>query len=516
MLDEFWKSSPPVGSNYPAFGSLGRNLSKVDDVAPLTLTKRDDHHRNSRALSDAPSIPKEAEERLSSVRVLHTSLPFIHEDVLEQRRKAREAGEDPDLAVHAQQAEADGSSTDRTSPSIPEQKIDPSTNKLIVRSKEEQEATSRALKPRVRIPNAANEPRGHREKPEGLTKMPEKAPPTTSKPKARKWQFGIRSRNAPFEAMKCLFNALEAQKAVWEVIPALASETDHNGEEGKDNIPPSPPRLGEGEQHTILQSQYPGLPSDYYIPRDPWFIRARMLKRGMFAPGEYPSFSATNSNVNLLAEQHLRKKVEEMGGYLSNDFQNGSRTNGTDGSISNPNSQPNSAQNTRPSSGLGENSATGHDAFIGPSKIVSRSGSMTSAPGREPNPNIGVWVFIDIQLYMLETNNFMVDFKCDGYQNVRFDPNWSSRTPRTGNSSRMTSPAQSRPTSGFSSTKQGEQQHQMHEMDGHGKFEGENSESRGEWRPVSKRFRNKEKEITSPYPYLDVASDLIAQLAVAN
>ena len=109
----------------------------------------------------------------------------------------------------------------------------------------------------------------------------------------------------------------------------------------------------------------------------------------------------------------------------------------------------------------------------------------------------------------------MVDFKCDGYQNVRFDPNYSSRTSRTGNSSRMTSPAQSRPTSGFSSVKSGEQS-QTHEINGQNRIDGEIGESKGEWRPISKRIRNKEKEITSPYPYLDVASDLIAQLAVAN
>ncbi len=481
----------------------------------MTPSKRDDLHRNSRALSDAPSNSKEAEERVSSVRVLNTSLPFIHEDILEQRKKAREAGEDPDLATHApQQVESNGSSTDRSPPSLPEQKIDPSTNKLVVRSKEEQEATSRALKPHARIPNTVNEPRSPREKPEGMTPVPEKAPPS-SKPKARKWQFGIRSRNAPFEAMKCLYNALEAQKALWEVIPALASETDANGEEGKENLPPSPLHLGEGEQHTVLQSRYPGLSSDYYVPRDPWFIRARMLKRGMFAPGEGPTFSAASSVVNLVAEQNLRKKVEEMGGYISGDFHDGPKFNGNDGSAAKPNSQPSSAQNTRPNSSVGEMSMPGQDAFTGPGQLVPRSGSMTSTPGREPSPNIGVWVFIDIQLYMLETNNFMVDFKCDGYQNVRYDPNCSSRTPRTGNSSRKTSPAQSRPTSGFGTVKPGEQ-FQMHEVDGHSKIDGENGESKGEWRPVSKRIRNKEKEITSPYPYLDVASDLIAQLAVAN
>ena len=42
------------------------------------------------------------------------------------------------------------------------------------------------------------------------------------------------------------------------------------------------------------------------------------------------------------------------------------------------------------------------------------------------------------------------------------------------------------------------------------------NEGDNEWNPISRRFRNKEKEVTSPYPFLDVASDLVAQLAVAS
>lgn len=91
-----------------------------------------------------------------------------------------------------------------------------------------------------------------------------------------------------------------------------------------------------------------------------------------------------------------------------------------------------------------------------------------SGPSSSTQPNsirgisYGVWVFVDIQLYQLEENNYMVDFKCDGYQNVI------------------------------------------------------RAEGDSEWHPISKRFRNKEKEVTSPYPFLDVASDLVAQLAVAS
>jgi carbon catabolite-derepressing protein kinase len=112
---------------------------------------------------------------------------------------------------------------------------------------------------------------------------------------------------------------------------------------------------------------------------------------------------------------------------------------------------------------------------------------------------------------MLESNTYMVDFKCDGYQNVTFVEGDTSRSTVTNNSSRVTSPASSRPTSGIGTTKS--------EETANGAPEGEDatsSERKGEWRPISKRMRNKEKEITSPYPYIDVASELIAQLAVSN
>lgn len=245
-----------------------------------------------------------------------------------------------------------------------------------------------------------------------------------------------------------------------------------------------------------------------------------MLKRGMVPPGAGYILSAVNSTASLAAEQKIRNKVEEMGGYLSSDFQDCNNPISSEGSASKPNSQPNSAHNTRPSSTTGEHSTAGQDAYTGPGQVVSRSGSVTSTPSRDVNPNLGVWVFIDIQLYMLETNNFMVDFKCDGYQNVLWDANYSSRASRTGNSSRVTSPATSRPASGFTSIKPGDKLHpqegEVGSNNSSNTTDSDTKDRKGEWRPISKRIRNKEKEITSPYPYLDVASDLIAQLAVAN
>ena len=434
--------------------------------------------------------------------MLNTSLPHIHNDLLGHRRRAKEAGEDPDFVFHPPQLLPPSPSGD-SSPPIPEAKIDPKTKRLLVRTKEEQEATSRALKPHSRSTAAMSELRAQRDRPEGMAVLPPGGP-TQPKSKARKWQFGIRSRNAPYEAMKCLYNALKAQSGEWEVIPALSLEGEPNNEEERDSLPPPPPELAEGERHTVLQSRFPHMPNDYYVPRDPWFIRARMLKKGMYAPGEAPVLSANNSSVNL-AEHHLRKQVEQHGGYLSEEFSGSLAGNG---SSSKPNSQPGSAQATRPSSSIGEHAHFGDASFTGPGQLPSRSGSTMSAPGRDPNPNIGVWVFIDIQLYMLETNNYMVDFKCDGYQNVIFVPR--SRGHDTGSSSQVSSPTPSRPTSGLGSQRLGDS------MIGEYEEGVPLAGNRGEWKAVSKRVKNKEKEITSPYPYLDVASDLIAQLAVAN
>lgn len=263
---------------------------------------------------------------------------------------------------------------------------------------EEQAATARALKP-------------HSRSVVDLDKLKFEPPighPITQQPKkSRKWQFGIRSRNQPYEAMLYLYRAIAAQGGVWDIQPVESGTT----------IGPD----ATSDQPKPLQSKYPDLPSDYYIPKDPWFIRARLLKEGVKAPGQ--STSVYNSRSDL---EELRRRFNISG-------------------ISAP-TEDKEKDIKSPTSDNGGISA--------PSSATQNTGL--------PSISHGVWVFVDIQLYQLEENNYMVDFKCDGYQNV---------------------------------------------IRAHGDTE---------WHPISKRFMNKEKEVTSPYPFLDVASDLVAQLAVAS
>ncbi|KIX00665.1 uncharacterized protein Z518_09730 [Rhinocladiella mackenziei CBS 650.93] len=502
-LESFMASSPPVEPNYPNFpGSPTGGRRIQDDVKPLTPT-RADTHRTSRALSDTPAALKEEEKpRISNVRVLNTSLPHVHEELLQIREKAKMNGEDPDLVLHPSQ---DPDKKDDTGSPIPEEIKDEQGNP-IYRSKEEQEATSRALKPHSRSVTALNSLRDQKSRPESMTAIPqEEKRPAAPKSKPRKWQFGIRSRNAPYEAMKCLYSALKAQGAEWEVNPWLKPESMPDGEDEKDNIPPPPPELAPGERHTILQQKYSFVGEDYYVPRDPWNIHARILKRGMLMPGEGPSLSAHSSAVSLPAEaqNQLKKHIEQLGGYASEDVAKALGMNGANAGPSKIKSPPPGTHGAKPMSTGGEQSGLqNQDAFTGPGQPSSRPESLSALNKKIPSENIGVWVFIDIQLYCLESQTYVVDFKCDGYQNVIWHDlkkeREKNKTPTS--SSTVTSPSTSRPASGF-----GEISHpssvqlDVEELDGY-------------WKPVSKRYKNVEKEISSPYPYLDVASDLVAQL----
>ena len=501
-LEGFLATSPPVEPNYPNFAAQMTGRERTSDTVKPFTPARGDSHRASRTLSDAATITKVDEQpRVSNVRVLNTSIPHVHKDLVEARERAKQRGEDPDTVLHPSEHTEDDSSL----LPIPEEKWDDGTKSSRVRPKDEQEATAKALKPHSRSVTDLTDPRALR--PQKLAPASkEKEPKPAAKLKPKKWQFGIRSRNAPFEAMKCLYTALKAVDADWETEPVQAAEGDPNNEEERDSISRPPSILDDGERHTVLQRKYPHLPDDYYIPRDPWFIRARILKKGMYMPGEALSVSANSSAVSLPteAQKQLKKHLEELGGYASEDIARALHMNG--GKV-HPKSQPSSAHNTRPNSSFGDNTMTGQDAFTGPAYPPSRGDSTSSLKGRKPRNDIGVWVFVDIQLYGLDTNTYVVDFKCEGYQNVvLYDPkkNKSPQSMSPENHSAVTTPASSRPTSGFSSSKSpnGLQQANSHDED-----------MKPYWKPVTKRYRNKEKDISSPYPYLDVASDLVAQLA---
>ena len=145
--------------------------------------------------------PEEFDQsRVSHVRILPTSLPYVHEQLMEQRDREQKARVDEARRQEAARAEAEGQSVEREE-----------------LSSEEQAATVRSLKPHARsiidLDKLRLEPPiGH--------------PSAQQAPKrSRKWQFGIRSRNQPYEAMLYLYRAIAAQGGVWDIQPVESGKS---------------------------------------------------------------------------------------------------------------------------------------------------------------------------------------------------------------------------------------------------------------------------------------------------
>jgi len=76
------------------------------------------------------------------------------------------------------------------------------------RTQAEQEETARRLRPHSRPSQLRLEEASKR--PQGMTPVN-----LSKKPKPVRWQFGIRSRNAPWEALSCIYKALAKLGCGW-------------------------------------------------------------------------------------------------------------------------------------------------------------------------------------------------------------------------------------------------------------------------------------------------------------
>lgn len=129
--------------------------------------------------------------RVSHVRILPTSLPYVHDQLMEQREREQRARYE-ELQQRAGQTGMDSTAEDREL------------------NQEEQALAARALKPHSRSVVDLDK----------LRLEPPIGHPISQQPKrSRKWQFGIRSRNQPYEAMLYLYRAIAAQGGVWDIQP---------------------------------------------------------------------------------------------------------------------------------------------------------------------------------------------------------------------------------------------------------------------------------------------------------
>ena len=242
----------------------------------------------------------------------------------------------------------------------------------------------------------------------------------TSKTKGNrtKWQFGIRSKSEPLDAIKCLYKALGSMgDCQWQVAepqqnkprdgapypvnvagathltaaestlsespekekhhdrgghrgPAIDppdSGADDNAASESDRVEPQPPYEDDSDSENDDDVDINHFPPGY-IPKDPWCIHVRWEKKGMSPPGVANSNSAQSSRIDL---------------------------NGHDGS------------GRRRSLVLGS--------------LSSAAGSATSVTGTDhltDFDNTACFVYLDLQIYVLELETYLVDFKCAGYESI--------------------------------------------------------------------------------------------------
>lgn len=396
----------------------------------------------------ASSVPEQiVEVQRSGIGVLTSSLPAVHYQIMEARKVDREKQlaerlkrqqEDQGDSIEAQESEyfAKLSLEAKQKDVSPEEK-----ESLLSRSSLHSRSTIRMNKIIANLDTAEHDSSAQYAK---------------GKSKTTKWQFGIRSRNQPLDAMGCIYKALKAQGAKWECpAPAgVSEEEEHSGPysvniQGATHL--TDPGLSESpekEKRNFID-RYDGPPDGEenheahnehepmeirkhaseannsdddipnvddvppgYFPKDPWHIHVRWLKEGMYPPGTLHPHSAHSSRIDL-NDDVARRRGSIIGSMSS-----------------------------------AAGSATSVDASLATSQITR-------------GPDSACFVYMDVQLYQVEAGCYLVDFKCAGYEGVV-----EGISPFTGKS----------------------------ELVGNG-------------------HRVLDKDVTSPQPFLDLTNQLVIHLA---
>lgn len=151
-----------------------------------------------------PEEPEPAKEYVSKIAILASSVPYYHNQYMEKRKANAHLPEGEPLDSHE---------SSLLSAHLPD--ANPKEQ-----SSEEQAATARRLKPHSRSTIQLQH----------ITSNPAEAPDPSNQEKKRgkvtKWQFGIRSRNQPMDAMLCIYRALKAQGAQWHVPSQSTQHSD--------------------------------------------------------------------------------------------------------------------------------------------------------------------------------------------------------------------------------------------------------------------------------------------------
>ncbi|KAI2618179.1 Pkinase-domain-containing protein [Hypoxylon sp. NC1633] len=218
---------------------------------------------------------------VSHVGILPTSLPSLHKKYLERQN----AGIEEPLDAQP----------------VPDVPLQP-------RTPAEQQEAARRLKPHSKSAMRLDDSQLH---PQTMTPV---APRRT---KPVRWQFGIRSRNAPFEALLCIYKSLSKLGATWVVDEEF--EKVHGSESES-----SDPYAGKFSDQSDESNPYEDMAPDeidletfdpikyYKLPADPWHIVCRWrkddIRRTSMSAGHATSDSISEENTYVYSVMDKRKQ----------------------------------------------------------------------------------------------------------------------------------------------------------------------------------------------------------------
>ncbi|KAK3360229.1 putative serine/threonine protein kinase [Lasiosphaeria hispida] len=225
----------PLGENEQV-ANIAQELVALTTADDSNISPMLDPNMSSARSIASISTAASAKPYINKVGVLPSSLPPYHRVFMEREK-----------------AKASGIPLPETAPTSPDPLPQP-------RSQAEQEETLRRLKPHSRSQLRLDEAN---KRPQGLTPV---NPPKKTKPV--RWQFGIRSRNAPWEALVCIYKALSKLGAGWIVDEDY--DNFHSGDDENDDYDGSP---RSRKTHSSAASLDPT--KIYRLPADPWHLKIR-------------------------------------------------------------------------------------------------------------------------------------------------------------------------------------------------------------------------------------------------
>ncbi|KAL3427105.1 hypothetical protein PVAG01_00614 [Phlyctema vagabunda] len=358
---------------------LGKTMKEDEKLpAPSPSVRPNPLESVSPRSSTSVDTTRSTRPYVSKIGILPSSLPAYHRAYMEARRAGKsQDNQDSNLSTAHSEDHEPHPQTDA-----------------------EKAETARRLNPHSRSQIKLDEAS---RKPAGMTQLPQK------KTKPTKWQFGIRSRNQPLEAIGCIYRALKKLGAEWVVDDDAWEQAQGSTEiDGDGSFVSNRNGSGASLHHADSMDNTKATDSNiqfkrvdtnnstYQLPADPWVLKVRWRKDGMYPPGTVPPGSTHSSSIDL-----RRQSIASL--------------SSTGGSV--------------------------------PAQDVSSPPKASNQAAGQPNDI--VVMHLDIQLYEMEAGVYLVDFKCAGYETA----------------------------------------------------DGKLLE---------------EKDVTSPFPFLDLASKLIIQLAEAD